>query len=210
MTPTQKTLLARRLVGVQDVYVGMVLAGLIFLSSLLSVELGLSAAIIEIALGVLAGNLFGVTSLPWVAYIAGFGGILLTFLAGAEVDLDVMRAKFKESLFIGGVSFSRRVAHLSLFARLGLEGRADRWGRALDDFTGRRLRCAGRDRSHPHACGQTDHGFDVRHGLRHGSRFGDCAAFLSSTPCARGASPTRAARTTGAGGRDGTGVISKF
>ncbi len=89
----------------QDVYVGMVLAGLIFLSSVLSVELGLSAAIIEIALGVLAGNLFGATSLPWVAYIASFGGILLTFLAGAEVDLDVMRAKFKESLFIGGVSF---------------------------------------------------------------------------------------------------------
>lgn len=89
----------------QDVYVGMVLAGLIFLSSLLSVELGLSASIIEIALGVLAGNVFGVTSLPWVAYIASFGGILLTFLAGAEVDLDVMRAKFKESLFIGGISF---------------------------------------------------------------------------------------------------------
>jgi len=90
---------------VQDLYVGTVLAGLIFLSSVLSVELGLSAAIIEIALGVLAGNFLGVTSLPWVAYIASFGGILLTFLAGAEVDLDVMRAKFKESLLLGGVSF---------------------------------------------------------------------------------------------------------
>lgn len=89
----------------QDLYVGTVLAGLIFLSSVLSVELGLSAAIIEIALGVLAGNFLGVTSLPWVAYIASFGGILLTFLAGAEVDLDVMRAKFKESLLLGGVSF---------------------------------------------------------------------------------------------------------
>lgn len=89
----------------QDLYVGTVLAGLIFLSSILSVELGLSASIIEIALGVLAGNFLGVTALPWVAYIASLGGILLTFLAGAEVDLDVMRAKFKESLFIGGISF---------------------------------------------------------------------------------------------------------
>lgn len=89
----------------QDLYVGMVLAGLIFLSSVLSVEVGLSAAIIEIALGVLAGNFLGVTALPWVTYIAGLGGILLTFLAGAEVDLDVMRAKFRESLFIGGISF---------------------------------------------------------------------------------------------------------
>ncbi len=89
----------------QDLYVGMILAGLIFLSSVLSVELGLSAAIIEIALGVLAGNFLGVTALPWVAYLASFGGILLTFLAGAEVDLDVMQAKLKESLLIGGVSF---------------------------------------------------------------------------------------------------------
>jgi Kef-type K+ transport system membrane component KefB len=90
---------------VQELYVGTVLAGLIFLSSVLSVELGISASIIEIALGVLAGNFLGVTALPWVTYIAGLGGILLTFLAGAEVDLDVMRAKFKESLLIGGVSF---------------------------------------------------------------------------------------------------------
>ncbi len=89
----------------QDLYVGTVLAGLIFLSSILSVELGLSAAIIEIAFGVLAGNFLGVTALPWVAYMASLGGILLTFLAGAEVDLDVMRAKFKESLLIGGISF---------------------------------------------------------------------------------------------------------
>lgn len=90
---------------VQDLYVGTVLAGLIFLSSVLSVELGISASIIEIALGVLAGNFLGVTALPWVTYIAGLGGILLTFLAGAEVDLDVMRTKFKGSLLIGGVSF---------------------------------------------------------------------------------------------------------
>jgi hypothetical protein len=34
----------------------MVLAGLIFLASLISVELGISAAIIEIVLGVVAGN----------------------------------------------------------------------------------------------------------------------------------------------------------
>jgi Kef-type K+ transport system membrane component KefB len=88
-----------------DIYTGMVLAALIFLASLVSVELGISAAIIEITLGVLAGNLIHVQQLEWVRYIASFGGILLTFLAGAEVDRKVMREKSRESFLIGSISF---------------------------------------------------------------------------------------------------------
>jgi Kef-type K+ transport system membrane component KefB len=88
-----------------DIYTGMVLAGLIFLASLVSVELGISAAIIEIAFGVVAGNFLGLHQLDWVRYSAGFGGILLTFLAGAEVDRKVMREKAKESFLIGTISF---------------------------------------------------------------------------------------------------------
>ncbi len=76
-----------------DIYTGMVLAALIFIASLVSVELGISAAIIEITLGVLAGNFLHIRQLDWVKYIASFGGILLTFLAGAEVDRRVMREK---------------------------------------------------------------------------------------------------------------------
>jgi ABC-type dipeptide/oligopeptide/nickel transport system permease component len=37
---------------------------------MLSVELTLSAAIIEIVLGVLAGNLLGLTSTPWIDFLA--------------------------------------------------------------------------------------------------------------------------------------------
>lgn len=48
-----------------DVYTGMVLAGLIFLASLISVELGISAAIIEIVLGVVAGNVFGIQQMTF-------------------------------------------------------------------------------------------------------------------------------------------------
>jgi Kef-type K+ transport system membrane component KefB len=88
-----------------DLYGWTVLAGLIFLASLISVELGLSAAIIEITLGILGGNLLGVQRHEWVTYIAAFGGILLTFMAGAEVDLKVMREKARESFLIGGISF---------------------------------------------------------------------------------------------------------
>lgn len=78
---------------------------LVFLASLISLRLGLSVAIIEILLGVIAGNYLGVQPEPWMTYLAGFGSILLTFLAGAEVDIDLMREKFKESILIGVASF---------------------------------------------------------------------------------------------------------
>jgi len=85
--------------------VALIAGGLIFLASLISLRLGFSIAIIEIALGFLAGNLFGFAPEPWMVYLAGFGGIVLTFLAGAEVDIQLLRAKAKESLLIGGISF---------------------------------------------------------------------------------------------------------
>ncbi len=78
---------------------------LVLVASMASVELGVSVALIEISLGVIAGNLLGLQSPPWMDFLASFGSIVLTFLAGAEVDPRVMREKLKESLLIGGLSF---------------------------------------------------------------------------------------------------------
>ncbi|HQT45283.1 MAG TPA: cation:proton antiporter, partial [Candidatus Micrarchaeota archaeon] len=78
---------------------------LIFLASLISLRLGFSIAIIEILLGFIAGNFLSFSPEPWMVYLASFGGIVLTFLAGAEVDLPLLKSKFKESLLIGGLSF---------------------------------------------------------------------------------------------------------
>jgi Kef-type K+ transport system membrane component KefB len=78
---------------------------LVFLGSLISVETGISVALIEITLGVIGGNFLGISPTPWLTFLAGFGGILLTFLAGAEVDLVILREKAKESLLIGVFSF---------------------------------------------------------------------------------------------------------
>jgi Kef-type K+ transport system membrane component KefB len=83
----------------------MIAGLLIMLASMASVELGISVALIEISLGVMAGNFLGLTSPPWMDFLASFASIVLTFLAGAEVDPQVMREKFKESLLIGGLSF---------------------------------------------------------------------------------------------------------
>jgi len=77
---------------------------LIFLSSLISLKIGISVAVIEIIFGVTAGNL-GLQTEEWMLYFASFGGIVLTFLAGAEVDVRLMKEKFKESFLIGLFSF---------------------------------------------------------------------------------------------------------
>ncbi len=87
---------------------------LVFLSSLLSLKIGLSVAIIEIVLGVVAGNL-GLMPEDWMLYLAGFGGTMLTFLAGAEIDTKLMKERFKESLLIGTASFLTPFLAASLF-----------------------------------------------------------------------------------------------
>jgi len=88
-----------------DHYTALIIASLVFLGGVISVETGISVALIEITLGVIGGNFLNLSPTPWLTFLAGFGGILLTFLAGAEVDMVVLREKAKESLLIGGISF---------------------------------------------------------------------------------------------------------
>jgi len=85
--------------------IATVVALLVLLASMASVELGISVALIEISLGVVAGNFLGLSSPAWMDFLAGLAGIVLTFLAGAEVDPDLLRERLKESVLIGGLSF---------------------------------------------------------------------------------------------------------
>jgi Kef-type K+ transport system membrane component KefB len=88
-----------------NTYVALIMGLLILVSSFISVEAAISVAIIENAMGVLGGNFLGLHSTPWIDFLAGFGGILLTCLAGADTDPQLMKEKFKESLLIGEISF---------------------------------------------------------------------------------------------------------
>ncbi|HEX4570313.1 MAG TPA: cation:proton antiporter, partial [Dongiaceae bacterium] len=63
--------------------------GLALLASIISIRVAMSVALIEIMIGALAGNLVGLTITDWVNFLAGFGAILLTFLAGTEIDSRV-------------------------------------------------------------------------------------------------------------------------
>ena len=75
--------------------------------------LKVSTALSEIVVGTLAQLLIGAIAgsnalgakTPWITFLAGTGAIVLTFLAGAELDPDVFRAKWKESTGVGLVGF---------------------------------------------------------------------------------------------------------
>jgi len=75
------------------------------IAAFLARRLGLAAALVEILLGVLAGNLIGLRSNAWVDFVAGFASIMLTFLAGAEIEPAVLRRQLRPSAVIGGISF---------------------------------------------------------------------------------------------------------
>jgi Kef-type K+ transport system membrane component KefB len=92
---------------VDPVQLAAVLAVTIVVASMISVEVGLSVALIELGLGVVVGNLFSLDpNTDWLVFIASFASIVLTFLAGAEVDPDDFRERFGASVAIGLVSFA--------------------------------------------------------------------------------------------------------
>ncbi len=86
-------------------WVAFVWIGLALIASLLSMRLAISVALMEIIVGTIAGNLFHLQPNEWINFLAGLGGVLLTFLAGAEIDPDLLRQHWKASLAIGFVSF---------------------------------------------------------------------------------------------------------
>src|ERR1700757_2878505 len=87
--------------------------GLALVASLLSIWFRISAALSEIVVGTIAQLIIGAmighmvlgTDESWVKFLSGLGAIVLTFLAGAELDPAVFRLKWKEPVAIGLISF---------------------------------------------------------------------------------------------------------
>ena len=100
-----------------DLATATILAALILIASIVSVEAGISVAIVEIGLGVVGANVFGVHPTPWIDFIGSFAGIVLTFLAGAEVDPSLLRREWRPAVLIGGLSFLLPFVGVGLFAR---------------------------------------------------------------------------------------------
>jgi Kef-type K+ transport system membrane component KefB len=91
-------------------YVAAIWLGMALLASFISIRIAVPAALVEIVVGALAGNIPGlrehVTSTDVVVFLASVGSLVLTFLAGAEIDPVSLRGHWKASLSIGFVSFA--------------------------------------------------------------------------------------------------------
>jgi len=81
--------------------------GMALVASLISIRIGISVALIEILVGVIAGNFLGIhETTQWIDFLAMLGSGVLTFLAGAEIDSASLKANLKASLTIGVLSFA--------------------------------------------------------------------------------------------------------
>jgi Kef-type K+ transport system membrane component KefB len=113
-----------------DYRIAAVWIGLAVVASLLAVRFKQSVALVEIIVGVVAGNLavyltqqhflgleWKLEVRPWLLFLAGFGSILLTFLAGAEIEPAALRRNYKQSLAIGLASFAAPFLAAMFFAR---------------------------------------------------------------------------------------------
>src|SRR5208283_2918911 len=107
-------------------FIAAIWMGLAFIASLISIRAGISVALIEIVVGVAAGNLHfagGQTILQttdWVNFLAMLGSGVLTFLAGAEIDPVSLRANLRASMAIGIAAFLLPFGGVWLFAQFVL------------------------------------------------------------------------------------------
>src|SRR6202789_2233334 len=87
--------------------------GLALIATLFSIWLRVATALSEIVVGTVAQLIIGATigtallrtDDSWIKFLSGTGAIVLTFLAGAELDPAVFRTKWKEACLIGLVGF---------------------------------------------------------------------------------------------------------
>ena len=102
--------------------------GLALAASLLSIRFRIATALSEIVVGTIAQLLIGVAlgsallagDATWIKFLSGAGAILLTFLAGAELDPVVFRKQWKQASAIGLASFTAPFLGCAAVARWGL------------------------------------------------------------------------------------------
>src|SRR6266702_8051812 len=102
--------------------------GLALIATLLSIWFRIATALSEIVVGTIAqlviGAFLGAAILgaddSWIKFLSGTGSILLTFLAGAELDPGVFRQKWREAAAVGLASFAFPFLGFAAAARYGL------------------------------------------------------------------------------------------
>ena len=93
---------------------------LALIAAICSLFVPISAALFEIVVGAVAGNTVGLPLTDWINYIASFGAIVLTFLAGTDIDPHVVKRNLGSSVTIGLMGFFAPYIGCLLLARYGL------------------------------------------------------------------------------------------
>ena len=109
-------------------FVAAIWVGLALIATLLAIWFKVSTALSEIVVGTVAQLVIGIAlgtdalagRSEWVTFLAGAGAILLTFLAGAELDPQVLVRKWKEAGIVGLVGFFAPFIGCALVARYAL------------------------------------------------------------------------------------------
>ena len=111
-------------------FIACIWMGLALVASLISIRAGISVALVEILVGLIAGNLtvgfeghtlqvglaaaqssggqlhHVLQSTEWTNFLALLGSGVLTFLAGAKIDPQSLKTNWRASLLIGVLSFA--------------------------------------------------------------------------------------------------------
>ncbi len=84
-----------------------ILLALFVAAAVLGILLKVSSAIMEIVVGVAAASLFGVSPAghEWLPFLAAMGSLVLTFLAGLEIDPEAFKRSWKASSTLGIAAF---------------------------------------------------------------------------------------------------------
>src|SRR6201993_2484846 len=122
-------------------FIAAVWMGLALIASLISIRTGISVALVEILVGLVAGNLavgfeggtmrvglaavqsaggqlhHVLQSTEWTNFLSLLGSGVLTFLAGAEIDPQSLKANWRASVLIGVLSFAIPFVVVWLFAQ---------------------------------------------------------------------------------------------
>jgi len=102
-------------------FIAAIWMALAFSASLISIWAGISVALVEILVGVIAGNFLGIhATTDWINFLALLGSGVLTFLAGAEIDPRSLKANLRASGLIGILSFGVPFVIVWIFAQFVL------------------------------------------------------------------------------------------
>src|ERR1039458_5596011 len=125
----------RQEVAMNVYYVLAIWIAMALLASFISIRIGVSVALIEILVGAIFGNIPGiqerVQQTDYTTLLAGVGSILLTFLAGAQIEPVSLKKHWRASLSLGAVSFVLPLIGAYCYARFVLD-----WNFHASEITG--------------------------------------------------------------------------